>query len=506
MPYELLKFCRQMWACLNDAGIEPHQSMRYRRRSAVILISSVPRLALHLGLLALVPMLAWPQGTYTTNFPATETAISEGGRWINGKVTGLNWSNVQTTAGFAFGTQSGSGGTDDSTAILSGNWGPDQTAQATVHFTNVQPPPIYEEVELRLRTSISANSLTGYEINFQASTASNAYIQIVRWNGPLNNFTYVNDRNGPGLHDGDVVKATISGSTITVYVNGAQVLQGTDSTYTSGSPGMGFFLSGTTASANSNFGFSSFTATDGSTQSPNYTISAAPASLTVPAGSNASYTVGVTPSGGFTGSVGLSVSGLPQGVTAGFNPASITTSGSSVLTLSTAGSTTPASYPLTVTGTSGSLTRTATATLVVSSASQTSSTCDLNRDGATNVVDVQLATNKFLACTSGPNASTSAFVTQVINGALGQSCSLTPGAQTVSLSWTASTASGVTYNVYRATTPGGYTSPLNSSPIAGTTFSDCTVQSSQTFYYVVRSVDSSGTQSPNSNETVAMVP
>jgi hypothetical protein len=505
----LYSFCSQMWASQDGTEVEPDQPMRFRRRSAAIL-TYAPRLGLYLGLLTVAPIMAWSQGTYTTNFPATANPISEGGRWINGKVNGLNWSNVQTTAGFAFGTQGGSGGTDDSTAVLSGNWGPNQSAQATVHFFNALAPPIYEEVELRLRTSISANSITGYEINFQASSASNAYIQIVRWNGPLNNFTYVNSTNGPGLHDGDVVKATMTGSIISVFLNGVQVLQGTDSIYTGGRPGIGFFLSGAAAATTSNYGFTSFTASDGTTApTPNFTISMAPTSVAATAGSIASYTVSVTPAGGFTGAVGLSVSGLPSGTTASFNPTSITTSGSSVLTLGTAVSTPATSFPLTITGTGGGLTRTATATLTVSAAAGTaSSSCDLNKDGTTNVVDVQTAVNKYLACTSGPSASSSAFVTQVRNGALGQSCSITAGAHTVVLNWAASATTGVTYNVFRATTSGGYTytTPLNSALIAGTSFADCTVLSGQTYYYVVRTVDSGGNQSTSSNESLAVVP
>jgi chitodextrinase len=201
---------------------------------------------------------------YSTTFPLTENPISEGGNWINGKMVGLDWNDVQTTPGLAFGTESGTNGYDDSTAVLTGTWGPDQWAQATVHLANQQGGTIYEEVELRLRSAITAHKLTGYEINFQASSASNAYVQIVRWNGPLGNFTYVADRNGPGLHDGDVVKAMIQGSTITVYLNGTQILQGTDSTYASGAPGMGFFLQGATG-LNADYGFTTFMASDGLT-------------------------------------------------------------------------------------------------------------------------------------------------------------------------------------------------------------------------------------------------
>ena len=60
---------------------------------------------------------------------------------------------------------------------------------------------------------------------------------------------------------GDVVKATIIGHVITVYINGVQTLQATDDTFTSGSPGIGFYIEGATG-VNANFGFSNFTATD----------------------------------------------------------------------------------------------------------------------------------------------------------------------------------------------------------------------------------------------------
>ena len=73
---------------------------------------------------------------------------------MNGQRGGLDWANVRTTPGFAFGTELGGNRPelqkhDDSTAILTGTWGPNQTAQATVHTVS-QNDKIYEEVELRL--------------------------------------------------------------------------------------------------------------------------------------------------------------------------------------------------------------------------------------------------------------------------------------------------------------------------------------------------------------------
>jgi chitodextrinase len=197
--------------------------------------------------------------SYTTNFPASANPVSEGGNWIDGKTNGLDWQDVRTTPGLAFGTEIGNTGFDDSTAILSGNWGPDQTCQATVHSVN-QNSGNYEEVECRLRSAISAHSNTGYEINFRCVHDGTQYVQIVRWNGLLGSYTYVNTAAGPGIKDGDVVKATISGNTITAYINNVQIVQGIDSTYSSGNPGMGFYLGG--GANNSDYGFASFAASD----------------------------------------------------------------------------------------------------------------------------------------------------------------------------------------------------------------------------------------------------
>jgi len=243
---------------------------------------------------------------------------------------------------------------------------------------------------------------------------------------------------------------------------------------------------------------------------PSFTISSISTSLAALAGATATTSVTITPSGGFSGSVTLGVNGLPQGVTASFNPTSILTAGSSVMTVTTASGTPAGTYPLTITGTSAALNQTAAISLLVNPPTAppaSSGSCDLNKDGTTNVLDVQIAIGKYLTCTSMPNVSSSVFITQVTNAALGQSCSIAPGARTVVLNWQASTTVGVAYNVYRATASGGYdyTAPLTSS-ISATSFADCTVIPGQTYYYVIRSVDSNGNHSTNSNEAIAAVP
>jgi len=200
------------------------------------------------------------QRPYVTNFSATENPISEGGNWINGRAVGVDWGDVATASGLAFGTNAGSYA--DPTAILAGSWGPDQMAQATVYSVN-QTDSLFEEVELRLRSAISAHSNTGYEINFRCSKTNNAYSQIVRWNGPLGNFTYLWAQDGSqyGVKTGDVVKATIIGNVITVYINGTKIASVTDNTYKTGNPGMGFYLN-QGSGRSKDYGFTSFTAAD----------------------------------------------------------------------------------------------------------------------------------------------------------------------------------------------------------------------------------------------------
>jgi hypothetical protein len=83
------------------------------------------------------------------------------------------------------------------------------------------------------------------------------------------------------------------------------------------------------------------------------------------------------------------------------------------------------------------------------------------------------------------------------------------GSHDVILSWTASPTSDVTgYNIYRGTTSGGESStPLNSTPVNATTYTDANVTAGAEYYYKVTSVTPGcATQSSASNETAATVP
>jgi hypothetical protein len=82
---------------------------------------------------------------------------------------------------------------------------------------------------------------------------------------------------------------------------------------------------------------------------PSYTLSVAPTSVSVQQGANGTATVTITRTGGFTGTVNLAATGLPNGVTAAFNPGAAT-GNASALTLTASVTATPGSATITVRG------------------------------------------------------------------------------------------------------------------------------------------------------------
>lgn len=76
----------------------------------------------------------------------------------------------------------------------------------------------------------------------------------------------------------------------------------------------------------------------------------------------------------------------------------------------------------------------------------------------------------------------------------------------VSLIWI-DTDSGIAgYNVYRSSQTGSGYTKLNSSVMTQTLYTDSTVQSGSTYYYVVTAVNSSGAESGFSAAALAVIP
>src|SRR2546426_1707779 len=93
-----------------------------------------------------------------------------------------------------------------------------------------------------------------------------------------------------------------------------------------------------------------------------FNVTANPTSVTANAGVSATSTITVSPVNGFTGTVSLSSTVSPTGLTCSLSPTSVTLGSSQPSTLSCTGI--AGSYTVTVTGASGSLSHTAKVTVV----------------------------------------------------------------------------------------------------------------------------------------------
>src|SRR5437879_3982205 len=176
---------------------------------------------------------------------------------------------------------------------------------------------------------------------------------------------------------------------------------------------------------------------------PDFALSAMPASQTVTQGGSTTYTVNISPSGGFTGAVSLSAAGLPTGASASFSPNPA--SASSTMTVGTGAATPPGSYTLTITGASGTLTRTTSATLTVNPA-----------QSPDYVLSATLASQSVLQ-RAGTTSSATLFRSGGFTGAVSLSAAGLPTGASASFSPNPATASStMTVGTGAATPPGSY--------------------------------------------------
>ncbi len=96
-----------------------------------------------------------------------------------------------------------------------------------------------------------------------------------------------------------------------------------------------------------------------------FALAATPASQTISQGATGTVNVAVEAIGVFNGTVALTATSNPPLAGLSLNPSSVTAPGASVLSVATTCDTAPGTYAITITGTSGSETKTATATVIV---------------------------------------------------------------------------------------------------------------------------------------------
>jgi hypothetical protein len=183
---------------------------------------------------------------------------------------------------------------------------------------------------------------------------------------------------------------------------------------------------------------------------PDFSLTATPASRSTAPGGSVAYTASTTAAGGFSGDVALSLSGLTAAQASwSFAPGSIAGgAGASQLTVTTAPSLAPGRYTLTITGTSGSLSHSATVVLVVPdfslSASPTSRTTTPGTavTYAVSVGAVNGFTGSVALTLSGLTQGTSSFAPATVSGSGTSQLTVTPtAAGTYSLTITGTSGS-----------------------------------------------------------------
>ena len=202
-----------------------------------------------------------PVRSYSTDFPNDEDPISEDGMWLNGKKDAIDFSDCVVSNGFVHGgpsrmnnleqraeqgnlddeEQEAVGDYDDPTAILTGDWGPNQYGKGVAHIEN-PTDEWFQEVQIRLRCALEPHMIRGYEIFFRCLEGELGYAEIVRWNGAVGDWTSLERHTGPefGVKDGDVIEARIEGNVITGLINEVEKITVADDTWTDGAPGIGF--------------------------------------------------------------------------------------------------------------------------------------------------------------------------------------------------------------------------------------------------------------------------
>ncbi len=111
---------------------------------------------------------------------------------------------------------------------------------------------------------------------------------------------------------------------------------------------------------------------------------------------------------------------------------------------------------------------------------------------------------------SGSSPGNISFISDAANSphleALNASGSDIVATHSVTLSWHASGAKTVGYNVYRATASKGPFAKINTHPDPAANFTDASVRSGQTYFYVTTALNQSGKESKYSNRVQVTIP
>jgi Abnormal spindle-like microcephaly-assoc'd, ASPM-SPD-2-Hydin len=258
-----------------------------------------------------------------------------------------------------------------------------------------------------------------------------------------------------------------------------------------------------------NTGGSSVTISQVSSSAAAFSISGLTLPLTLTPNQSVTFTASFTPISAGAASGSLSVAS-----NASNSPLSIALSGTGTAAGTLAVSPTSLSFGSVTVGSSSAL----NGSLTASGASVTVSSASLNNsEFALSGISLPATlpagqsatfTVTFTPSVSGATSASLSFSSDASNSPAVQTMTGTGAAPTqhnVDLSWSASSGA-VGYNVYRGSVSGGPYTMINTSLDGTAAYSDSTVASGQTYYYVATAVDGNANESGYSNEAQAVIP
>jgi hypothetical protein len=356
-----------------------------------------------------------------------------------------------------------------------------------------------------LTISAAAASGSGYSL-------SGLSLPLTLSAGQSTSFTVAFAPTASGSSSGSVtITSNGSNSSLSIPLSGTGATPGTLSPNPS-SLGFGSVQVGKSANLSetvTNTGGSSVTISQANVTGAAFSISGLSLPLSLAANQSVTFTATFTPSS--TGAVSGSLAIVSD---ASNSTLTIALSGTGTAAGQLAVSPTSLSFGNVTVGSSSSLNGSLTASgasVTINSASSTNGEFVLSGISLPLTLNAGQSTGftvTFTPQASGATSASLSFVSNASNSPTTQTMTgtgTTPTQHTVDLNWNA--VSGVAgYNVYRGTASGGPYTMINSSLDGTTSYTDSTVVSGTTYYYVVTSVDSDQAESGYSNQAQAVVP